>query len=122
MNREDKDGLAELFAQMNTAVPEAEKKDREFLEKYTSANCALLCAASTRSRGFITASLGEEVSLERAKVVEAAYSLVGKVPYFWGGKSSAIGWDSRWEKPARITAAGISATGTVENFRLSFCP
>ena len=28
--------------------------------------------------------------------MEKVLSLVGKVNYFWGGKSSAIGWDPRW--------------------------
>lgn len=36
----------------------------------------------------------DSLSEERKKVIKAACSLVGKVNYFWGGKSSAIGWDS----------------------------
>ena len=31
--------------------------------------------------------------------------------YFWGGKSSAIGWDSRWGTPKKVTAAGSNTTG-----------
>ena len=38
----------------------------------------------------------EAVSEKRKATVKTAFSLVGKVSYFWGGKSSAIGWDSRW--------------------------
>ena len=37
----------------------------------------------------------EAVSEKRKATVKTAFSLVGKVSYFWGGKSSAIGWDSR---------------------------
>ena len=38
--------------------------------------------------------LPDDLSPERRAVVETACKLVGKVNYFWGGKSSAIGWDS----------------------------
>ena len=51
-------------------------------------------------------NLPEDLSPERKAVMEAAYSLVGKVNYLWGGKSSAIGWDSRWGALTKVTAAG----------------
>ena len=53
----------------------------------------------------------ETVSEERKVTVKTAFSLVGKVSYFWGGKSSAIGWDSRWGTPRKVTAAGSNTTG-----------
>ena len=31
--------------------------------------------------------------------------MVGKVNYFWGGKSRAIGWDSRWGQLTKVWAA-----------------
>mgnify|MGYP000772345690 FL=1 len=37
---------------------------------------------------------------------------MGKVNYFWGGKSLTIGWDSRWGTTMQVTAAGSSTTGT----------
>ena len=40
--------------------------------------------------------LPEDLSPEREAVVRTACSLVGKVNYFWGGKSLVIGWDVRW--------------------------
>ena len=63
-------------------------------------------------------SLPETLSAHRKAVVKAACSLVGKVNYFWGGKSSAIGWDSNWGKMMRVTAAGSSTTGTMRPFGL----
>lgn len=42
------------------------------------------------------AAMPKDISEQRRAVVEKAYSLLGKVNYFWGGKSSAISWDSRW--------------------------
>ena len=56
-------------------------------------------------------NLPETVSEERKATVKTAFSLVGKVNYFWGGKSSAIGWDSRWGTPKKVTAAGSNTTG-----------
>ena len=56
-------------------------------------------------------NLPEAVSEKRKATVKTAFSLVGKVSYFWGGKSSAIGWDSRWGTPRKVTAAGSNTTG-----------
>ena len=57
-------------------------------------------------------NLPEDLSPEREAVVRAACSLVGKVNYFWGGKSLVIGWDTRWGELRQVTAAGSSTTGT----------
>lgn len=63
-------------------------------------------------------NLPEELSAERKAVMQAAYSLVGKVSYFWGGKSEVIGWDSRWGTPKKVTAAGSTTTGSILPFGL----
>lgn len=60
----------------------------------------------------LLAALPEELSPERRAVVETACSLVGKVNYFWGGKSLVFGWDERWGTIQKVTAAGSSTTGT----------
>lgn len=60
----------------------------------------------------------ENLPADRKAVVQTAYSLLGKVNYFWGGKSSAIGWDSRWGTPTKVTAAGSRTTGTVRPYGL----
>ena len=54
----------------------------------------------------------------RKAVVETALQLVGKVSYFWGGKSLVLGWDDRWGMPMEVTAAGSGSTGTVRPFGL----
>ena len=56
-------------------------------------------------------NLPETVSEKRKATVKTAFSLVGKVSYFWGGKSSAIGWDNRWGTSKKVTAAGSNTTG-----------
>lgn len=62
--------------------------------------------------------LPEDLSPEREAVVRTACSLVGKVNYFWGGKSLVIGWDARWGELRQVTAAGSSTTGTYRPYGL----
>ena len=63
-------------------------------------------------------NLPEDLSPEREAVVRTACSLVGKVNYFWGGKSPVIGWDARWGELRQVTAAGSSTTGTYRPYGL----
>lgn len=63
-------------------------------------------------------SLPEDLSPEREAMVRTACSLVGKVNYFWGGKSLVIGWDARWGELRQVTAAGNSTTGTYRPYGL----
>ena len=63
-------------------------------------------------------NLPEGLSPEREAVVRTACSLVGKVNYFWGGKSLVLGWDSRWGEVRQVTAAGSSTTGTYRPYGL----
>ena len=62
--------------------------------------------------------LPDDLSLERRAVVETACKLVGKVNYFWGGKSSAIGWDPRWGTLMKVTSPGNDTSGTYRPFGL----
>ena len=66
----------------------------------------------------IMKKLPADLSEERKQVVLTAYQLLGKVNYFWGGKSLVLGWDSRWGTPMEVTAAGSSTTGTMRPFGL----
>lgn len=60
----------------------------------------------------LQANLPEDLSPERRAVVETACQLVGKLNYFWGGKSLVLGWDDRWGTLRQVTAAGSPTTGT----------
>ena len=60
----------------------------------------------------LLASLPADLSAERRAVIETACQLVGKVNYFWGGKSLVLGWDSRWGTTMQVTAPGSSSSGT----------
>lgn len=53
----------------------------------------------------------------RKHILETALSLVGKVPYFWGGKSDA-GWNDNWNTPKLVTAAGSTSSGTIRPYGL----
>jgi len=66
----------------------------------------------------ILASLPKNLSIQQTQVVEKALSLVGKASYFWGGKSTAINWDSRWGTSMTVTADGSDTTGTTRPFGL----
>lgn len=63
-------------------------------------------------------ALPRNLSKERRAVVEQAFSLVGKVNYFWGGKSLVFSWDDRWGQLAKVTADGSSTTGTYRPYGL----
>jgi cell wall-associated NlpC family hydrolase len=63
-------------------------------------------------------ALPPDLSPQRRAVVENALSLVGKVNYFWGGKSAAIGWDARWGKLYKVTSAGSPSTGKYRAYGL----
>ena len=63
-------------------------------------------------------NLPDDLDPERKAVVETAVQLVGRVSYFWGGKSLTLGWDERWGVPTEVTAAGSGSTGTIRPFGL----
>ena len=135
-----KDDLAKIFAEMNPIVRDKQnithvtygnrkinyyikknkiaKKDRAILKKYTETDCKLLCAVVTAANGFVRESVGDDVSEERVNVISAAYSLVGKVGYFWGGKSTTIGEDPSWGTAAQVSAEGSKSTGTLRAYGL----
>lgn len=56
-----------------------------------------------------------QCSPARKALMQAALSLVGKVPYFWGGKSPP-GWNEDWNTPRLVTSAGSSSTGTIRPY------
>lgn len=63
-------------------------------------------------------NLPDDLDPARKAVVESAVQLVGRVSYFWGGKSLTLGWDDRWGVPTEVTAAGSGSTGTIRPFGL----
>ena len=135
-----KEDLAKIFAEMNPVVRDKQnithvtygnrkinyyikknkisKKDRKVLKKYVETDCKLLCAVVTAAKGFVRESVGDDVSEERVNVISAAYSLVGKVGYFWGGKSTKIGTDPSWGTAEKVSAEGSKSTGTIRAYGL----
>ena len=99
------------------------RKQQEALNTLLEQDEVLISAAqslavSDRAAQDILKNLPDSLSAERKKVIKAACSLVGKVNYFWGGKSSAIGWDSEWGKLKTVSAEGSKTTGTKRPFGL----
>lgn len=81
----------------------------------SSSHSLAITDADVRS---IIEGLPDSLPKERKDVVTNAGSLVGKVNYFWGGKSSAIGWDSAWGTMRRVTAEGSPSSGTLRAYGL----
>ena len=59
----------------------------------------------------------QNCSAARKHILTTALSLVGKVPYFWGGKSPP-GWNDEWNTPKLVTAAGSATSGTIRPYGL----
>ena len=66
----------------------------------------------------IQGTLPDDLDPLRESIVLTAYQLLGKVTYFWGGKSLVLGWDSRWGTPTTATAPVSGSTGKVLPFGL----
>lgn len=63
-------------------------------------------------------ALPEDLDPMRRAVVETACSLVGKVNYWWGGKSLTLGWDDRWGSLRKVTAEGSVTSGQYRPYGL----
>ncbi len=59
-----------------------------------------------------------ETDEKRLAAAEAAITLVGKVHYFWGGKSGAVGFDNEWGQMKEVTGEGSPSTGTLRPYGL----
>ena len=88
----------------------------ENTDAYIGATQSLAISDATAKE--ILQALPDSLSAERKAVIKAACSLVGKVNYFWGGKSAAIGWDSEWGKLKLVTAEGSRSSGSMRPFGL----
>ena len=138
LDASSKDDLAAIFARMNPVVKDdtgrisyanrhvnyyikenkIPKSERGVLKKYLETDCKLLCATVTAAKGFVRQSVGDDVSEERVNVIAAAYSLVGKIGYFWGGKSTTIGMDPSWGALTQVTAEGSQSSGSFRAYGL----
>ena len=99
-------------AQQMTAVGEL-LAQRDMLEELIG-NLTAISADATA----IIRNLPADLSPERRAVIKTACSLVGKVNYFWGGKSLVMGWDNRWRTVQKVTADGSTSTGTYRPYGL----
>ena len=99
-------------AQQMTAVDEL-LEQREMLEELIGNLTAISADAAD-----ILRNLPADLAPERREVIKTACSLVGKVNYFWGGKSLVMGWDSRWGTVQKVTADGSTSTGTYRPYGL----
>lgn len=101
-----------------TAVNELLKPEYAQMMAELIGNFGENMAVNTAEIEEMLANLPPDLSAERRTIVTKACELVGKVNYFWGGKSNTIGWDDRWGIPMKVTAPGSRTTGTVRPFGL----
>lgn len=80
-------------------------------QNYTPLTEAEIRAALARGKAV-------ETDEKRLAAAEAATTLVGKVHYFWGGKSGAVGMDDEWGQMKEVTGAGSESTGTLKPYGL----
>lgn len=108
----------DMISQYNFTRKQQEALDTLLEQDDVPISAAQSLAVSDATAQDILKNLPDTMSAERKKVIKAACSLVGKVNYFWGGKSSAIGWDSEWGKLKTVSAEGSKTTGTKRPFGL----
>lgn len=108
----------DMISQYNFTRKQQEALDTLLEQDEVLISAAQSLAVSDAIAQDILKNLPDSLSAERKKVIKAACSLVGKVNYFWGGKSSAIGWDSEWGKLKTVSAEGSKTTGTKRPFGL----
>lgn len=99
-------------AQQIAAVDEL-LEQRDMLEELIGNLTAISADAAD-----ILRNLPADLASERREVIKMACSLVGKVNYFWGGKSLVLGWDTRWGTVQKVTADGSTSTGTYRPYGL----
>lgn len=58
---------------------------------------------------------GLQCSATRKALIQNALSLVGKVSYFWGGKSGP-GWNEEWGTPKLVTSKGSPSSGQLRPY------
>lgn len=108
----------EMISEYNFSAKQVEALETllENTDAYIGATQSLAISDATAKE--VLEALPDSISAERKAVIKAACSLVGKVNYFWGGKSAAIGWDSEWGKLKLVTAEGSRSSGSMRPFGL----
>ena len=108
----------EMRAQYAFTAKQNEALDELLIELSAMTELLEDLAVSEEQARALVRNLPADLSPERRAVVEAACQLVGKVTYFWGGKSLVLGWDDRWGTLQKVWAEGHRTTGTYQAYGL----
>ncbi len=95
------------FTKNQTAAMQELLTQRFLLKEMTGTLSMISVEAET-----ILKNLPIDLQEERKEIVEQAASLVGKINYFWGGKSPASGWNPSWGELRKVESEGSPTTGT----------
>lgn len=93
----------------------------EFQNKYSAlvaAETLTLCEPLTDAEIKALIEQADTDNPERLEILQVALSLVGKVPYFWGGKPTQAGWNEDWLKLRQVTAEGSETTDSLRAYGL----
>lgn len=82
------------------------------------ANESILSAVDDAEWELLLRNIPENLSGKRRAVLLAALSLQDKVSYFWAGKSTVNGWDTRWGEKYVVDREGDGSYGTAKPFGL----
>ena len=107
--------LAAPYDQFQLTYAEVIQKMAEALKMTmygTVTNGQMVPLTDTEMQAFVTLQGTGET---RKQILTTALSLVGRVPYFWGGKSEA-GWNAEWNTPKLVTASDSSSSGTIRPY------
>lgn len=120
----DKLGLTDYQKTIALNMYEVYKENPSYFEGLYSQNGLV----NEISQEILSARLSESPTIKRADIISAANSVLDSVPYFWGGKSSAIGRDPDWAtwtdigwdstKLQKVTAPGSPSTGQMRPYGL----
>ncbi len=126
------DSWTESILTVNTSAKTADDMRREYGFTQQQNEALDLLLAELEKLGLFLSDLGIEdakalalwdrlpadLSEERRQVIQQALTLVGKVSYFWGGKSLVLGWDDRWGNSMLVSAPGSYTSGTYRPYGL----
>lgn len=112
---------------MEEIYPTLQEVQQQRLQHYSTGSCLQLLKNACTMKystptGKTFANMGivlpEDLDSTRFRVIRSACSLLGRVPYFWGGKSDSLGWDAKWGVPTVITGEESWQEETVRPYGL----
>lgn len=104
-----------MYSDTNTTYAEAIATMSDSLKKTLYGGADIGSVPAITDAQLLQILNGLQCSATRKALIQNALSLVGKVPYFWGGKSGP-GWNEEWGTPKLVTSAGSASSGQLRPY------